>query len=330
MNHLSLILPSLYISDWESSQDLDLLASNKIGAILTLETRHRNPQILEAFKRAGIQYHQIFINDDPVEDIKRFFDETNNYIRSNISLGKNVLVNCWAGVSRSVTIVMAFLTSKLYEKCPPLDEQTAINAALNKIREGRPIAHPNGGFVGQVYEKAKEYNSNCQKHLSEISSNTKTNHPMTQPAAPHAMQLGATNQPPAQEANIIYLTNDDFDPQGNLVNFAGINGVVLFFSHGCGHCRKMMPEYEKLASALTQNPTTRALAVDTGKHRDLMTRLNPAAFGYAIRGVPAVVGYNKGKFYSEYADDDPSAFRTAQSLLQYAMGIGTSPIVMDQ
>lgn len=329
MNHLSFILPGLYISDWESSQDLDLLVSNKIKAILTLETRSRNPQVLETFKKAEIAYHHIYINDDPTEDIKRFFDETNQFIGSNIMNGKNVLVNCWAGISRSVTIVMAFLISRLYEQCSELDVSVAVNAALIKIRDARPIANPNNGFINQVYQTAKEYNSKCQKRLSEISTNTNTPQPMSQPAAPHAMQMGSAsnqNNSSQAQANIIYLTNADFDAQGNLINFPTINGTVLFFSHGCGHCRKMFPEYEKFASLLGESPNVRAFAVDTGKHQDLMQRVNPAAFGYAVRGVPAVVSYNKGKFFSEYADDDPSKFRTHVSLFQYAMGIGTSPV----
>lgn len=332
MNHLDLVLPGLYISDWESSQDLDLLGSNKIKAILTLETRHRNPQILDAFERSDIKYHQIYINDDPTEDIKQFFNTINYFIGSNISSGRNVLVNCWAGVSRSVTAVMSFLVNMLYEKCSELDPWAAVSASLDRIRKARPIAHPNEGFVAQVHEKAKEYNSNCKRRLSEISTTTKPH--MSVPAAPHAMQAGAAaeNQAdtPQPQANIIYLTNADFDTQGNMLNFPSINGVVLFFSHGCGHCRKMFPEYEKLAAMLADTSNVRAFAIDTQKHQDLMTRMNPAVFGYAIRGVPMVVSYNKGKFFSEYADDDPSKFRTSNSLFQYAMGIGTSPIVTDQ
>ena len=59
-----------------------------------------------------------------------------------------------------------------------------------------------------------------------------------------------------------------------------------------------------------------------------MMRIKPEVWGYSVRGVPMVVGYAGGKFFSEYADDDRAKFRTAESLLQYASGIGSAQVEM--
>ena len=52
-----------------------------------------------------------------------------------------VLIHCAAGVSRSVSIVVAFLV---------LEHGLAARAALDRVQAGRPIANPNAGFRRQL------------------------------------------------------------------------------------------------------------------------------------------------------------------------------------
>lgn len=350
-DELSQITPHLFLSNWPSSENTQLLKNHQIKAILTAETRPRNKNIANKYRELGISYKQIYINDSPSENISLYFDPTYDFIESHISEGHNVLVNCHAGVSRSVTLVLNWIIRNWYQACPEqLDPYEAVVESLEFIRERRPIVNPNLGFMKQLTMAAELYKESCQQHLKETRNNSNSPsysmNPMSARANPMAGQQGANpsgNMAPPRmgsniqdvvsgprtggaDPNIIFLTNQDFDPQGNLTNFSGVNGVVWFFSHGCGHCQHMKSEYEKFAMLLAGSPSIRALAVDTAKHRDLMMRIKPEVFGFAIMGVPMVVGYNKGKFYSEYADDDRAKFRSAESLLQYAAGIGSAPI----
>lgn len=60
-----------------------------------------------------------------------------------ISNGKKVVVNCYAGASRSVTIVLAYLMYK---------NKYTVQEALSFVRPKRPIINPNYGFVCQLYK----------------------------------------------------------------------------------------------------------------------------------------------------------------------------------
>lgn len=315
-------VPHVYITNWESSNNPEVLLKYDINAVLTAETHPKNSEDIQLYTTLGIDHLQIFINDDPSENIRRYFDETYNFIQQHVSKRENVLVHCRAGISRSVSFVINWMIMNWYNECLNINPKDAVDNALKIIRVNRPFARPNPGFDQQLYEAAIQYNKSCQQQLSKI--NTYNNHNMAAPSGPNDKNLAGNA--PSSGANIIYLTNDDFDAQGNLTNFSGVNGVIWFFSHGCGHCMHMKGEYEKFAQLLSNSPNIRAFAVDTAKHRDLMMRVKPEIFGYMIRGVPTIVGYAGGKFFSEYEDDDRSKFRTAESLLQYAMGLGSAQI----
>jgi len=84
--------------------------------------------------------------DKPDEDITRYFDETAEYIHEILSKGERVLVHCFAGKSRSTTIMISYLIK--YHKM-------TVDQALKTIREKRSVAQPNMGFLKQLrlYEK---------------------------------------------------------------------------------------------------------------------------------------------------------------------------------
>lgn len=63
-----------------------------------------------------------------------------DFIDQNITSG-NVLVHCQAGVSRSATIVIAYIMKK---------NKIKSKAALEFVQEKRPIVGPNDGFLEQL------------------------------------------------------------------------------------------------------------------------------------------------------------------------------------
>ncbi|CAN1280488.1 Dual specificity protein phosphatase 1B [Linum perenne] len=74
-------------------------------------------------------------------DIAQHFDECFNFIDEAKRLGGGVLVHCFMGVSRSVTIVVAYLMKKHY---------MTLSQALQHVRSRRPQANPNPGFISQL------------------------------------------------------------------------------------------------------------------------------------------------------------------------------------
>lgn len=69
--------------------------------------------------------------------MKRYFPEVVNWMASVIKSGGTVFVHCWAGVSRSSTLVIAYLMKEL--------ELSLIQATL-LCRKGRSVIYPNPGF----------------------------------------------------------------------------------------------------------------------------------------------------------------------------------------
>jgi protein-tyrosine phosphatase len=86
----------------------------------------------------GITYHDFPIEDNPREEIEVLFDETTKIIETARQHNEGVLVHCHAGVSRSSTIILAYLIK--YEK------RTLYDAFLMTYKE-RPIIRPNDGFA---------------------------------------------------------------------------------------------------------------------------------------------------------------------------------------
>lgn len=86
-------------------------------------------------------YKLIPIEDYSCIDISAYFDTTFELIEHVLTSGKGILVHCDAGVSRSASIVIAYLMRK--NRCDYL-------SAFNQIRDKRSFIDPNPGFVQQL------------------------------------------------------------------------------------------------------------------------------------------------------------------------------------
>jgi protein-tyrosine phosphatase len=78
--------------------------------------------------------------------IAKHFDLVADFINSHAKVGHNVLVHCAAGMSRSATLVVAYMLKYLNYR--------SVEKAISTIRKKRDIINPNEGFR-QVLE---EYN----------------------------------------------------------------------------------------------------------------------------------------------------------------------------
>jgi protein-tyrosine phosphatase len=104
---------------------------------------------------AEVQLHQVPIRDIVFEDITRHLRPACDFIAAALDQRRQqqqqeekgetsrnvVLVHCQAGVSRSVSIVIAFLMAS---------QKMTAAAALEHVRSRRPIANPNLGFMKQL------------------------------------------------------------------------------------------------------------------------------------------------------------------------------------
>jgi hypothetical protein len=88
------------------------------------------------------EYLRIPISDDGSEDISNVIHKGADFIQF-AGKGKNVLVHCQLGISRSVTVVIAWMVKYL---------KFSVCEALKQIRLSHPRANPNMGFLQQLVE----------------------------------------------------------------------------------------------------------------------------------------------------------------------------------
>lgn len=141
---ISLVSPHVYISSYEVANDYNILQKYNIRHVLTiLSDSSSNVMTHYPF----VNYLRVYKVDIFFENIKDSFDDTYKFIDNAVSKGENILVHCYAGMSRSPTIVAAYLMLKY--------NMTA-DQALEQIKHGRNIASPNFGFVNQLGQYEKE------------------------------------------------------------------------------------------------------------------------------------------------------------------------------
>lgn len=132
---LSQVLPGLYVGNYRDSKDINQLTMQRITHILAI---HDNPKHLYPEKH----YLCVMAADTPGQDLSQFFSVCNDFIHgARLRKDCNVLVHCLAGMSRSVTIVVAYIMSI---------SNLNWHDALRVVRVGRRIANPNSGFQSEL------------------------------------------------------------------------------------------------------------------------------------------------------------------------------------
>lgn len=82
-------------------------------------------------------------SDSPDQNLTQYFTLCNDFIHAARLRDGNVLIHCLAGMSRSVTVAVAYIMS-----VTPLNWKEA----LKVVRAGRAVANPNSGFQRQLQD----------------------------------------------------------------------------------------------------------------------------------------------------------------------------------
>lgn len=81
--------------------------------------------------------------DTPDQNLSQYFSVCNDFIHAARLQDGNVLIHCLAGMSRSVTVAVAYIMT-----CSNLNWKEA----LKVVRAGRAVANPNLGFQTQLQD----------------------------------------------------------------------------------------------------------------------------------------------------------------------------------
>jgi predicted protein tyrosine phosphatase len=143
-NNISCILPeTLYLTNYVGASNLEVLKSNNITHIINITDLIENyfesellPTGLPMFT-----YLKIAIPDSHNIIITDYFPETFEFIDNAIKNNGRVLVHCFAGKSRSASIVIGYIMKK---------EKMNFENALQVVRRNRTCIEPNLAFCTQL------------------------------------------------------------------------------------------------------------------------------------------------------------------------------------
>ncbi|KAM6350514.1 dual specificity protein phosphatase 22 isoform 2-T2 [Podargus strigoides] len=165
-NGMNKILPGLFIGNFKDARDVEQLSKNNITHILSIHDSAR--PMLE-----GVKYLCIPAADSPSQNLARHFRESIKFIHECRLTGEGCLVHCLAGVSRSVTLVVAYIMTIT---------DFGWEDALCVVRAARSCANPNMGFQRQLQDFEKhdvdqfrqwlkeEYGENSSQDLQEAKN----------------------------------------------------------------------------------------------------------------------------------------------------------------
>lgn len=144
---VSLILPSLFLGPCSSASNKAYLTANSITHVLSVGST-------PAQKVEGVTYHRLSLNDSPTSSISKASEEACKVIEDAVASkakkggdkGK-ILVHCSAGISRSPTLVVAYLMRS---------HGMSLKAALGLVVRARPQVSPNTGFLQQLKKLEEE------------------------------------------------------------------------------------------------------------------------------------------------------------------------------
>ncbi|BGP08415.1 Dual specificity protein phosphatase 1 [Rhodotorula toruloides] len=128
------VIPGLWIGDYNASQDHNLLKERNISCIVSGMRQ-------EYAAAPGIDLHRVSVDDTDSTNILEHFVPTADFIDAALRKGQNVLVHCQAGVSRSTTLLAAYLMR---------NHGLNVEQAVERIRSVRPQVEPSEFFMMQL------------------------------------------------------------------------------------------------------------------------------------------------------------------------------------
>ncbi|NWX18620.1 DS13B phosphatase, partial [Aegotheles bennettii] len=141
-NHVDQVWPNIYLGDaWAARSKTTLQSLNITHILNAADGPYSINTGAKYYKDLQIEYYGVEAFDDPSFDLSIFFYDAANFIGKALNTsGGKVFVHCAMGVSRSASLVLAFLM--IYENLTLVD-------ALKTVSAHRDIC-PNSGFLSQL------------------------------------------------------------------------------------------------------------------------------------------------------------------------------------
>ncbi|KAF7114278.1 hypothetical protein RHSIM_RhsimUnG0097100 [Rhododendron simsii] len=139
----SKVAEHIYLGGDAVAKDRDILKQNGITHILNCVGF-----VCPEYFKADFVYRTLWLQDSPSEDITSILYDVFDYFEDVREQGGRVFVHCCQGVSRSTSLVIAYLMWR---------EGQSFDDAFQYVKAARGIADPNMGFACQLLQ--------CQKRV---------------------------------------------------------------------------------------------------------------------------------------------------------------------
>jgi protein-tyrosine phosphatase len=133
---ISLVEEGLFIGNREGALNKDMLTSLNIKHVLQIQNFETQP-----FFPGHFTYLCLHIADFPTSDITALLPQALLFIAQARQLGENVFVHCDGGVSRSGSVIVAYLMAT---------RDLGFDEALSAAKAARLCIGPNEGFEVQL------------------------------------------------------------------------------------------------------------------------------------------------------------------------------------
>nr|XP_055180733.1 dual specificity protein phosphatase 13 isoform X2 [Nyctereutes procyonoides] len=142
LSHVNEVWPNLFLGDAYTARDKSKLTQLGITHVVNVAAGKFQVDTGAKFYRGmPLEYYGIEADDNPFFDLSVYFLPIARYIRTALSVPQGrVLVHCAMGVSRSATVVLAFLM---------ICENMTLVEAIQTVQAHRDIC-PNSGFLRQL------------------------------------------------------------------------------------------------------------------------------------------------------------------------------------
>jgi len=153
MDNYNEIITNLFLGNINAANDENFIKKYKIKYIINLSNEKIN-----IFP--NIKYKHINIDDDPSENIYKYFDKCTSIIDECLSNNKSILINCKLGLSRSASIIVAYFIKI---------KNLSVSESHDVVNNKRSI-NINFGFLEQLnqyalYNKKKNLNLSFKQYF---------------------------------------------------------------------------------------------------------------------------------------------------------------------
>ena len=152
---MSLVSPKVYIGDVYQASDLSWLKSAGITHIVNMAVE------LPTYFPKKFYYYRANAEDNESQSLEDILREGYRFMIHGEHHGGNILVHCYAGISRSSSMVLYYLMRKF---------RISLVRAFQHLKTLHPRTRPNPGFWRQLKELEPRKSSLSSKSSSNFKS----------------------------------------------------------------------------------------------------------------------------------------------------------------